>query len=360
MLVYAVTIFLVFLFCSVAQYEDNLQGNYLIYSKKKHSREAGVFYFIATLILICVAGLRYKVGTDYGAYYLGYHEYAEDLLSAVKSLDEPGYSIISWMATILYDDGGTAIFLSSLVTIGLPLLVIFNNSKQLLFSVALFIFMGFWHGSFNGVRQYLAAAVLFCGYRFLKEKRLFSYLIVVFVAFLCHRSALVMAGLFFVVHQKVNLRNVLLTAITTALLLQAYDRIFIIANWVMDATYSLDNEYTSTTVNFIRVLVSCSPMILFLSFYANQVKNEEDQFYLNLVIFHAVIRIVTMYSALLYRIGIFTSPFQAIAIPFLLEKFPEEEKRFIRVVIIVMYAIYWFYEIHISSSLNNFQWIWQR
>ena len=360
MIVYLVTIFFIFFLCGIAQYEDTLQRNQLVASNRSHTVEARRFYFIASMILICVAGFRYKVGTDYGAYYGHYQEYAKDLVSSILSLDEPGYSLVSWIATKIYDDGATAIFLASAITIGLPLIVIYKNSTQLVFSIALFVFLGFWHGSFNGVRQYLAAAILFCGYRCLKEKKLFSYLLVVFLAFLCHRSAIVMVVLYIIVHQRVSLRNIVIIIFATVILLRAYDRIFTLANWVMDSSYSLDNVYTSTTVNSLRVLVSCSPMIVFLMYYANQVKREEDDFYLNLVIFHAVIRIITMRSALLYRIGIYTEPFQAIAIPCLLEKLPDRDSGFIKTIMIILYALYWFYEIYISGSLHNFQWIWQR
>ena len=39
----------------------------------------------------------------------------------------------------------------------------------------LYIFIGAWHGSFNGMRQYLAAAILFSGHRFIKERKFKEY-----------------------------------------------------------------------------------------------------------------------------------------------------------------------------------------
>ena len=357
MTIYIFAFFWALLFCGAAQYEDNFRRVISNTNKIVHTREAGQFYFIATLILICVSGLRYRVGTDYGAYYNLYEDYAEKLTVALKTLDEPGYPFLAWIAVRTINDPATPIFFAAIITIGLPLIVIYNNSSDLVLSISLFITMGFWHGSFNGVRQYLAAAILFCGHNYLKERKLFRYLTVVFIAFLFHKSAAVMAVLYITTNRKIDIKNIAFTAVATFTLMQAYDRIFELANWVMDASYSLENAYISTTVNILRVFVACSPMLLFLIFYSNRTRTKEDEFYLNLVIFHAVLSLVTWHSALLYRIGIHTTAFQTIAIPKLLSKFPDKDKSVLRLVIIVLFTIYWIFELH---GGDNFRWIWQR
>lgn len=360
MTVYYITIFFVLLFGALAQNADLIDRKALITENKMHTYEASVFYFIASLILICVAGLRYRVGADFGAYYFRYKEYASGLITALKTIDEPGYPLISWIATIIYDDGATAIFLASLISIGLPLIVIYRNSKDLMMSMSLFVLLGFWTGSFNGVRQYLAASILFCGYGYLKNQNLLGYLIIVFIAFLFHRSAIVFVAFYFVVYQKINVKNTIIIIIVTWVLLKGYDRIFEFANWVMESEYSIENVYTARSVSILRIFVALSPMCLFLFLYRDKTKDTEVTFYLNILIVYGVLRLITMNSALLYRIGIYTSPFQAIAIAELLRRIPEYERQPIKYGMILLYGVYWWYEIYKSSSLNNFHWIWQR
>ena len=233
-----------------------------------------------------------------------------------------------------------------------------NYVTALLF--ALFVLMGFWHGSFNGVRQYLAASVLFCGYNYLKEKQLLKYFLVVCIAFLFHRSAIVMLFLYPVVHRKINQVNILLSAAVLAVFSFYSRSMFSVAGWIMEKQYSLNNGYTSHQVNIIRVVAACIPAIIFLVLYWGEELSDSETFYLNLLIVHAAIRLFTMNSALLYRVGIYTTAFAVIAIAELLEGLHDSNRKIVTAGILAMYFGMWWYELAGTSSLNHFQWIWQR
>ena len=237
MTVYLITFLISVLFSRMAedQYEpdSSISEQYVVYVEKN----TGIYFFFAGCALVFVSGLRYKVGTDYWTYYNGYTGYINRLFHSIVSLDEPGYGILAWIATRFVNDGAAVIFVSALVTISLPLTVIYKNTKNLLVALALFVLMGFWHGSFNGVRQYLAASVLFCGYNYLKEKQLLKYFLVVCIAFLFHRSAIVMLFLYPVVHRKINQVNILLSAAVLAVF-SFYSRpMFSVAGWMLLHVY---------------------------------------------------------------------------------------------------------------------------
>ena len=360
MTVYYITIALVLLFGYLAEYYDSPQLVGEDRLSVQHTSETGFFYFLLAAVLIFVAGFRYRVGTDYGAYYYGYVDYIKNLPNALREIDEPGYGFLALIASKVYNNGASAIFIASLVTVGLPFFVIYRHTDKLLLAGLLYVAMGCWHISFNGVRQCLAASVLFCGFGYLKNRQFVRYCIVVFVAFLFHRSALVMAFIYFAVYRKINAQNILLMIVLAWVILQSYSRVFAFANIIMEKDYSLENAYVSTEVNRLRVIASCLPTVVFLFAYWGQEPDENTTFHLNLSIIHSAICVFTMNSAVLYRIGIYSIIFQTIAIPELLKGISEKNRRIITAGIVIMFVGMWWYEIFSYGSLNHFQWIWQK
>ena len=126
---------------------------------------------ILSLTLICVSGLRYRVGADYMAYY---HNRVMDwqvVWNSLITFKEPGIKFLSFLSRAVMDDGISLIFLSALITVGLYCRTIYRHHAMYLISMLLYLFMGDWQGSFNGVRQYLAAAILFAGHRFIFDRK---------------------------------------------------------------------------------------------------------------------------------------------------------------------------------------------
>ena len=357
---YYITILMVTLFTGMAQYLDHPRPSGRNGLQVHHSLLTGLLFFSAVSVLVFVSGFRYRVGTDYVAYYSRYMTYVREFRDALRKLDEPGYPLIANLATIIHNDGATAIFLASLFTIWPAMKVIYRNTDQLLLAVLLYIFLGCWHGGFNGVRQYLAATMLLLGYEALENRKLLKYAVYVFLAFLFHRSAIVMIALYFAVYRKINIKNLIILISAVIIILSAYDRILYFAGWITETEYTFNDVYASRVVNILRVLASCAPALVFYILLWNTHKDEQTVFYLNLLIIHAAFCIATMNSALLYRISIYTTLFQIISIPELLKRIQPSSRRVITLVMIPLYAFFWWYDVYGSLSLNHFQWIWQR
>lgn len=358
MIVYYITFLFVVIMSSLAdnnEIENVGSTNCYI---KQDSNNNDTFFLLACCVLIFVSGFRFKVGTDFGAYYFGYMESISKLPTTIRTLNEPGLGILSWLVTRVVDDGQAVIFVSALLTIALPMVVIHKHNDKLVLPMIMFM-TDSWIGSFNGIRQYLAASIVFGGYSYLKNKEFAKYAIIIFVAFLFHRSAIVVLLFYFLVHRKINIENFVIAVCVTLIALYSYRYLFSIANYVMDSVYSTDVTYTTLHVNRIRVIASAIPATVFLLLYWGKEKSNEETFYLNLTIIHALIRIITMNSALLYRIGIYTELFQLIAIPQLLKGLSVNNRRVIIAGLLFMSIGMGWYEIIKSSSLNSFHFMWQ-
>ena len=89
MTVYYLTIVLVCLLCYYAEDLDWPEIDEINKIRIRHTSNTGIIYACVIGLLIFVAGLRYKVGMDYSAYYKNFENYINTLPTAIRELDEP-------------------------------------------------------------------------------------------------------------------------------------------------------------------------------------------------------------------------------------------------------------------------------
>ena len=335
--------------------EDPVPDGCLTTERRRHTDLTCLFFVVASLLLIFIAGCRYYVGADFGAYY-SYEGYL-DFWDGLKNLEEPGIRLVYNIAVWIHKSGQFCIFCVAAVTLGLELLIIYRNTDQLEMALMLFLFMC-WTACFNGVRQALAAAVLFCGYPALRDKKLIQYAVFVGLAFLCHRSAIVMILAYFIVNRPVNTRNVIILLVASFVVLESYDFVYKFVNVVMDNEITGAEGYWNSSVNILRTLSKIAPAVVFLFFTRDMEKTPQMSFYLNILLLHAVVAITTTNSACLARMSMYTAPFAVLAVAELVKIFDIRDRGLVSGAIVLLYWFMDWYEIHGSDSLNNFQLHW--
>lgn len=361
MITYYITILLVVLFCTVAEYCDYKTIQYNTIEQNRHKQLTLFFFFLAGAVLIFVAGFRYYVGADYVNYFTSNAYKASVLKERLLTFNEPGYCFIAWISELVNGGGGCAIFISAAITNFLFLRTIYKNTNSLLTATLLFIFIGCWHGTFNGVRQYLAAAILFSGIRFIKERKFWKYALVVFVAFLFHASAIVMIFAYFIAYNKISLKNIIILIIGSLIILASFNEILSVAGFILDQEFQdswlVGETYITRSINFIRVLIAAAPAAFFIICYQNKAINNDQKFWINMLILNAIMWFATSNSAYLARMGIYTGPFLAIGIPELIKESNIKEKKLLSTIIVIAFALFWWYEVSRSYTLNNFQFV---
>ena len=357
MSVYYITIFLVMMFCGFAEHCDYKTVQLNVLKQTKHKQMTFICFALAAAILIFVAGFRYYVGSDYVNYYINYRVGASEFWERLVTFNEPGYYFICWLAVALNGNGATVIFVVGAITIFLYLRTIYKNTDNLFVATLLYIFLGCWHGSFNGIRQYLAAAIIFAGIRFIKERKFWKYALVVFLAFLFHASAVIMIFAYFIAYNRINLQNIIILVIGSIVLLFSFNEVLELAGFILDQEYTISSSYITNSVSALRILVAVAPALFFLSAYQNQYVTEEQKFWLNMLILNGIVMVATSNSTYLARTGIYAVSFSAIGIPELLKGLSNQNKRIVKIFLLVMYAAFWWYEVSKSGALNNFQFV---
>lgn len=310
--------------------------------------------------LFCVAGLRYNVGTDYYNYYASYDFFKTAPLSIN---DEPAIKIVARIAEQIYDAPGTMIFLAAAFTVILMTVTIIKNSDMYWFSIILYVFLGLWHGCFNGVRQYMAAAVLFAGHRFIKDKKFVPWCIVVFLATMCHVTAIIGILFYFYPKLKISVKNILISIIAALIGINLYDRIFDAISFLKSDSFDFEgvgSGYLLNSINPLRIIVAWVPITFFWIFrkYYN-LTDGKFKFYMNMSMLHAVLMTTAMNSTYLGRVGIYTGIYNTITWPILLKKAEPTTKRALIVLMLLLYGVYWYVEAS-GETLAQFQWIFQR
>lgn len=315
---------------------------------------------VLAIYLVVVAGFRYQVGTDYGAYYKHFTGGWQAVWKNVLSFNEPGMTLLSTIGRIIYNDGIAAIFCASLFTIALYVSQIYKYSPMFTVSMLLYLFAGDWHGSFNGVRQYLAAAVLFAGHRYILERKFLKYCITVFLAALFHRSALIMIVPYFLLVRKPDWKQMLLLAAGAVAIRLSYSFVFDVIEVVKEGSYASDS-YAHSSVNILRILAYSAPIVVYIFICRKGQVTKEEAFYLNAMLLNSFTWIAAGGSTYLCRVGIYTNAATLIGYPFLLRRISNgSTRKLITVLMLVLFFFFWRYELTISSALKYHWWFTAR
>lgn len=356
MVIYIVTILLVSITGLIAQYATENYNGLLRNAPQRY------FVFLTAIILIMVAGLRWRVGTDYVAYSLNYPKYAATFWESIITLNEPGIKGISALSKLIKDDYGTMFFISSSITIGLNVLAMSKHSNLFLFSTLLYIFIGSWHGSFNGVRQFLACAIIFSGHSYIIKKEFFKYLLAIILATLFHQSAIVMILLYYVPQKKMKPQFIFFIMLAVVTILLSYEFLFQILESVAETRNEVFvmTSYTTRSINPLRIAVTLAPILLYYFLSSNKLFLDEDYFYINVMFVNSAVFLIASNSAYLARFGIYTNIFLVLSIPRILKHEDKKTSTFIQFFVLLAYFIYWFYEVYGTANLTNFRWIFDR
>lgn len=315
------------------------------------------FVIGASTILALVNGLRFRVGTDYGAYANNYPLYARDLRESLGLLSEPGIRAIAWLSKQIHDDYATMMLLSALAIVGLSVWTIARSSDSITMGLMLYILAGSWHGSFNGIRQHLAAAIVFAGHRFIVERRLVPYLLMVTLAGLFHVSAFAFFLLYFVPQRRLRAPALFLLLGVAVAALYSSDAIIAAIETVTEDDYT-GQAYIFNQVNWLRIAVAVVPVALY--FLRAVDFSSREWFYRNIAIVHAAVMVAVSGSTYLARFGIYTTAFLPLFIPQLV-KFEDRGLTIVaRLAVLLLFAYYWYSAVAPSGALNNFQWVFQR
>ncbi len=322
----------------------------------KQKKPNGIFVWLIFLCFAFVGVFRYGVGVDFFSYYK-----TQNWASRFQKGDynDPGFTIFANLCILVFGEIEGAVTMgAAIVTIALFVFTIAKQSDKLTISLLLFIFIGCFTGMFNGVRQFLAAAILFAGYPYIVSKKIWKWLIVVALASSIHITAILMFFIYFACNLKCNLKLVVGYFLIAVVLLFLYEPLFDIVSTLKQEEVSSEYSYMTTRVNTLRVLVQCVPLLMFLFVPKKKINEDpECKFLFNICLLNSAIAVAAINSAYFSRFSIYTYTFQILMYPKILSRMTKQNAQILSMLLIVCYSIYWVYSIDKDSSLSVFRWI---
>lgn len=207
---------------------------------------------------------------------------------------------------------------------------------------------------FNGMRQFLAATIIFAASGLLFRKRMKSFFVVVLLASLIHGSALLMLPIATVMIGKPFNKKTLLAILATILVMPVVDRLMpMLTDVLADTQYSdiTTNEIwrVDDGTNIIRVLVYSVPALVAL-FGWRYIQNSTDTV-MNICVNGALITmalyLISSVTSGIYvgRLPIYTTFYGYMALPWILDRvFEKQTRNLILVIMVVCYLFFYIYQ----------------
>lgn len=312
----------------------------LIYSYLEVFLKKRTFLFPIVLILMLIAGLRYKVGKDYTAY--------ENIFSNTVSifdfpLIEPGFKyIIIFLKNYDIDTIGL-FFLIGTVTLLIYYFAIAIHVKYKIFSLFLFFNTYLITAVFSGIRQGIAMGIFLLALNALYNKNLYKVFIASMVAFSIHVTGIIILLLYLVPAKYVIKKEYIIIFVLSSFVFLYFDFSNVIAKFFPDYILLKFNDYSQgfdASINLQRVLQRVLLILPFIFYYDLIIKKSDKLkylFYLYLIGYFIYI-VFSNNLAFATKINQFFRVLEIIMFPMLLELLHSKINKIILFVLLVIWS----------------------
>ena len=360
---------------------SQITSNQVCVGNETYENRSQLFFALASFsAIIFFAGMRSYVG-DTAAYIRMFDNYpilanAHDVIFD-ESAREPGFRVFSILIkTYISSDPNVWLFIIATISGICILYPLYKYSCNFGMSVFLFMTSCQFSWMFNGMRQFLAAAILFACTTLILKKNIIPYIIIVLIVSSFHTSALIMIPAYFIVESEPWSKKTMLFVGCIILAMLFTSQFTSILDTVVensDYASSMDEfKDTDDGTNPIRILAESVPVIIaFL--YRNKIKDKLTpiiKISINMSLIASGLYIISKVAKsgiMLGRLPIYFSLYNLILLPWLLKNtFEKKERRLITFTAIVCYIAFFYYQMVVSwgglgyiseiLKINDYNW----
>ena len=256
------------------------------------------------IVLLFFAGFRWDVGIDWASYMnLGEHAPSNERLEPANLL------VKTYLYVHGYQDGGYWLWIMAFLILFFFFYSFWKFAAAPVFSAVLFVCLGPFFDSLNGVRQYAAIAIFVYSWLFIIRKQFGRYLIALIIGSFFHRSILFMIPIYWLVTLKYNKTILWLLCILFIPLSFVSDSLLprLMSFFPQYALYE-DMSFAVGNNNTLSLLRLVFPVFLFLlciKLYDSLSKNRENLILCNLSFISILITILFPTVQIAIRIGFY-------------------------------------------------------
>lgn len=312
-----------------------------------------VYVSLAALVFIIISGLRCGIG-DTGMYMHSYRLMVQDPSSADFSRDA-GFTALSFILSQISSNPQTLIFVVALITNGLNIAMFYKYKSYLELQLYLYMASGYFTVTMNGIRQCLAAALVFVCNKFIVNGDFKKYLIFVLLISLFHGSALIMIPIYFIVRQKAWSKNVVKLIFLACIGVIFYDSFSeVLFKALQNTQYGHYSEFQEGGSSIIRTIVNAVPVILaYIKRDELKEKWPESNIFVNMSLINVIFVAFGMMNWIFNRFSLYFQLYNFILLPFIIKNcFKGKERRLIYIGFLICYFIFFYKEQVIQLGMN--------
>lgn len=317
--------------------------------------------------LIYLAGIRPDI-VDTGAYRSGFLNTADSLTSFKETFSahskDRGFAVFNFCIKIIIGNNDVLYF-TIIATICLMSIAIVYKKHSCNFVISMFLFIAssdYVQWNYNGIRQFIAVAVIFWASDLLLQKKYIKYYLLVILMSTIHASALLMIPVsLFVLGKPWNKRTVLFTIAVLVAINFSDGLRNLIANFMEETQYSSEvGQFMETKgTNVFRVLVFCIPSVMALTFrrYLLAARNPVINLATNMSVISMGIYIVSAVTSGIFigRLPIYFSLHNYILLPWIIENvFEKKSQKLVYGIMIICYLVFYIYQMTVAWDFTAF------
>ncbi|WP_062109522.1 EpsG family protein [Bacillus niameyensis] len=310
-----------------------------------------VFAFGALMVLVLVSGLRSNIGDTY--VYKKIYETNEFTWGYISLQKDMGFGILQMALKMFSDDPQIMILATAVITNLLIIIVFFKYSRMFEISTYVYVAGGLFLVSMNGIRQLLAASIIFIGTKYLIEGNWVRYFIIVFIASTFHQSALILVPIYFIVRYKAWSKATYILLIFSVVVVVGYEQFSsLLFSAIEDTQYGHYSGFDEGGANMIRVFVDAVPLLI--AFLGREKLREifpSSDYVVNMSLIGLLFMIISTQNWIFARFAIYFNLYQLILIAWIIKLFHEKYQRFVYFALIVCYFFYYYYENVINQTI---------
>ncbi|UOE95436.1 EpsG family protein [Alkalihalobacillus sp. LMS39] len=305
----------------------------------------------ALLSLVLVSGLRSNIGDTY--YYVHSYTITDYTFQSIDFTGDFGFNLLQMLLQQISNDPQILLFVTALITNALIVGVLYHYSRMFELSLYVYITLGFFLVSMNGIRQYLAAAIIFAATKFLFEGSFKKYLLVVLLAATIHQSALVLIPIYFIVRKPAWSKMTFILLFCSIIIVAGFEMFLsVLFNVLGNTQYAGYQNFEEGGANILRVVVYATPVII--AFFGKEKLKEmfkHSDVVVNMSVIAMLFMIVSTQNWIFARFAIYFGLYQLLLIGWIVKLFIKKDQKLIYLGILVCYFIYFYYEQALSLNI---------
>ncbi|MDU2265562.1 EpsG family protein [Clostridium celatum] len=320
---------------------------------KKQRIMAILFGILTVIVLVVVAGLSRGIG-DSGMYKHSYNILVQNPSSATFDRDG-GWTLYNLILTFISSNPQTLLIITALITHLLNFIILYKYQSYLELQVYLYIASGYYLVTMNGMRQCLAAALIFICTKYLIQGKFKKYLVSILLISSIHGSALIMIPIYFIVRQEAWSKRIMKLLILAVIGVISYGYLEPIFFKLLENTqYGHYSEFKEGGSSLMRTIVNLVPTILA---YLKRDKLKEvwaeGNIFINMSIINSIFVAFGMYNWIFNRFTLYFQLYNFILLPYIIKScFKGKEKRLLYIGLLICYFIFLYREQVIGLNIQ--------